>query len=92
MIQTVITTLLALALAAIVIVRFVCLAKGVSPSAFKKAHCEIRWHGFAVSYISLALAVLFGVLDVYRTGGSQATWLFLVASAGLIVFDPRRPK
>ena len=92
MMQTIIATLLALALAAPIITRAACTAAHVSPDAFIKTHCIWRWHGFAISYVALGIAALFGVLDVYRTGGSQATWLFLVASAGLVLFDPRRPK
>ncbi len=92
MIQAIITTLLAAVFAAPIIVRCVCTAAHVSGNAFRRTHCVWRWHGFAISYIALGTAALFGVLDVYRTGGSHATWLFLVASAGLIVFDPRRPK
>lgn len=83
-------TLLALALAAPPIVRCVCVAIHISPRAFKKAHCPLRWHGFAWSYVALGAAAAFAALDVHLTGGTRAEWLFLAASAGLVVFDPRR--
>lgn len=90
--MTLLLILLAVALAVPIITRCVCVSAHVSGDAFKTAHSIGKWHGFAISYIALGAAALFGVVDVYRTGGSHATWLFLIASAGLVMFDPRRPK
>ena len=90
--MTTLLTLLAVALAVPIITRCVCVSAHVSGDAFKRAHSIGKWHGFAIGYIALGAAALFGVADVYRTGGSHATWLFLIAGSGLVIFDPRRQK
>lgn len=87
-----IAALASLALAVIIIVRCVCVAMGVSGANFKAQHGGLRWHGFVASYVVLCGAALFAVLEIARTGGGLALWFFLVASAGLILFDPRRGK
>lgn len=85
------TALFAIALAAVVLVRFIRLAARISGAEYRRTHGGPRWHGFALSYIALAGAACFGALDVAKTGGSIAVWLFLLASAGLVLFDNRRP-
>ena len=84
-------TFLALVLAAPILVRCICVSAHISGREFAASRGRQRWHGFAISYIALGAAAGFAVLDVFRTGGTPAVWFFLIASAGLVVFDPRRP-
>lgn len=77
--------------AAIIWVRIICVALGVSGIKFVEQHSRHKWHGFAISYIVLGIASAFAVRDVYLTCGSLPVWAFLISSAGLVYFDPRRP-
>ncbi len=82
----------AAALAAPILFRCACVAVKVSGAKFRTDRGHGHWHGFALSYVALGGAAGWTVIDILRTGGSLALWAFLIASAGLVVFDPRRVR
>lgn len=92
MIASIPLAVLAALLAAVVTQRCIVIGAHVSPRRFAGQHGPARWHGFAFSYIALAAASWFAVLDVWHNGGTAADWGFLLSSAGLVLFDPRRTK
>lgn len=81
---------IALLLAAPILVRCACVAMKVSGQQFRDDRGHGHWHGFALSYVTLGGAAGWTVIEILTNGGTLALWAFLLASAGLIVFDPRR--
>lgn len=82
---------LALFSAGVICWRVLCVAAKISGRQFTLTHCRWRWWGFKASYIALAGAAMFGVISVRLTGNLPLTML-LVATAGMFLFEPRRPK
>lgn len=83
--------LIAIVLATIILVRCCCVAAKISRKKFVSEHTVLKWVGFQMSYLILAGAALHSVLYIMRTGGTLPVWAFLIATAGIVVFDPRRP-
>ncbi len=87
-----IATTLALILAAVIVVRCICV---LYMTTHKKHRHPLLFLGFGYSYVTLgagaiaaALALCFGHHDLEQA----ALWLLLIGSAGLIAFDRRSAK
>ena len=79
--------LLALFMAAVILVRAVCVLHGMD---FKtRSRNYVMWLLFGCSYIALAVAGLGSALQIFEDRGNVGDWLWLFASFGLIVFDRR---
>lgn len=74
----------------VVLWRVLCVGYKVSPKAFIQYHQRWRWWSFAASYVALFAGVLFGTANFIYTGNIPLL-LMILASAGVILFDPRRP-
>lgn len=90
--SAVLMTLASIVAAAVIIVRCVC----VLYHTHHTRHPRHAWHwvGFGYSYVLLAGAALCGVVAVITGEVAYARIAvggFLVASAGLIIFDRRQP-
>lgn len=82
--------LIASLMAAIVIVRAIC----VLYHAYYKTHARGKLHfaGFGYSYVAFGAAAataLAYLITNHLAYGRAAVWLFLAASAGMILFDRR---
>jgi len=84
--------LIALIIAAPILTRCACVASKVSGAQFREDRGHGHWHGFALSFVALGGAAGWTVIEILHTGGTLALWAFLIASAGLVVFDPRRVR
>lgn len=84
--------LFAFLMAATIMVRAIC----VIYHAYYKTHPRSKLHfaGFGYSYVALGAAAATALAYVFTNHfvyGQWAVWLFLAASAGMILFD-RRPR
>lgn len=60
---------------------------------FKARRCPaLQFWGFGLSYIALFLAALGAAIHISEGQGITGDWLFLLASAGLIICDRRQRK
>ena len=50
----------------------------------------LQFWAFGLSYITLFLASVGAAIHIHEGQGTTGDWLFLIASAGLILFDRRR--
>lgn len=85
---TLVPDLIALAALAVILVRVICVLDGL--------HWRDRtipaWQfiGFGLSYILLAGAAAIVCIGIHERQADPSDWMFLAASAGLILFDRRR--
>lgn len=60
---------------------------------FSTRHCSaLFFWAFGLSYITLFIASLGAAIHITEGEGITGDWLFLISSAGLILFDRRRRK
>jgi hypothetical protein len=79
---------LAIALAATIFIRAICVVHGTSP---KRHRHPLLFVGFGYSYVILGAGAVFSAVEICTAGdlGGLPLWLMLAGSTGLIVFDRR---
>lgn len=82
-----IESILAFGLAAVVVVRCVCILHDMSFANRGRAY--LIWLAFGLSYAVLCVAALGAAAHIAEGTGNAGDWLWLIASSGLIAFDRR---
>jgi len=84
-------TLVALALAAVIVARVICVV--YQTSAARHRH-TLLFLGFGYSYVTLGAGAIFGAVALTARPDlcALALWLLLAGSCGLILFDRRAAR
>lgn len=87
---TMIPPVIACVLAAIIVVRAICVLHMTTPA---KHHHPVLFYGFGYSYVLLGAGAIFAAIDILGADvGTVPQWLLLAGSCGLIAFDRRRTE
>jgi hypothetical protein len=82
--------LLVLACAIVVIARSICIINRLHWTTLGTGYPHFL--GFGLSYVALAAGALVAAIDALHGALSLASYLVIVASAGMILFDKRGPR
>lgn len=85
-----ISMMLGALMAGVVLFRVISVLDHMTPGA--RGISYLRFLGFGLSYVFLAVACVIAEIGVIEQQADPSDWLFLGASAGLIVFDRRRRR
>lgn len=87
---TILPPIVAIALAAIILVRAICVLHMTTPARHQH---PVLFFGFGYSYVTLGAGAIFAAIDICGADvGHWPLWLLLAGSCGLIAFDRRRTE